>query len=452
MVGYLWDRSRRANSVGLAIVAVCALIAAYASVALSGTKTGAALSLLTTVGPALLYAALTVPLAFPFGPYAVLVPFDNILSLPEFGTLTRLLGIASAAALLFYMLRARRFGELHRNTALWILLYLWMGASCFWAIDVQTSLSLLPTAVQLLGLYLVVAMFRIDLRGLRTVVGAITIGGVAAATYGIYLYKSGAADLQDRLWIRTDGGALNPDHFAAALLLPICLTIIAALWSRRTPIRVASLAATLVMIAALFLTGSRGAMLGVAAVIVYLLVKDRHRWQIAGMSALMVVLGIIATGGGLVARWALALQNGGAGRTDIWKVGWLAFKQNWLFGAGYDNFPFAYDRAFIQTFQPFYANWHRASHNILLGTGVELGIVGLVLLLLAWYGQFKLLAPIEQTDPRYTLRLALESAIIGLFVCGMFADIMIEKYVWLAFMLVALTRNATPMERLRPNA
>lgn len=452
MVGYLWDRTRRANSIALSIVAMCGLIAAYASVQLSGTKTGTALSLLTTVGPALLYAALTVPLAFPFGAYAVLAPFDNILNMPEFGTLTRLLGLASGAALLFYMLRTRRFGEAHRNLALWLLLYLWMGASVFWAIDVQTSLSLLPTAVQLLALYVVVAMYRIDLRGLRTVVGAITVGGVAAAAYGIYLYRSGLANQQDRLWIRTDTSSLNPDHFAAALLLPICLTLIAVLWTRHPGARIAGVASLLVMMGALVLTGSRGAMLGLAAVIIYLFIRDRHRWQLAAASLAFAVLGIAATGGQIVTRWSLAAQNGGAGRVSIWQVGWIAFKENWLFGAGYDNFPFAYDRAFMQTFQSFYANWHRASHNILLGTAVELGVVGLVLLLLAWYGQFKLLAPIPRNDVRYPLRLALEAALIGLFVCGMFADVMIEKYLWLAFMLVALTRNAAPVESVLPNA
>lgn len=452
MVGYLWQRSRRANSIALGIVALCSLIAAYASVQLSGTKTGVALSLLVTLGPAVLYAALTVPLVFPFGLYAILTPFDSLLSMPEFGTLTRLLGLASGAALLFYMLRTRRFGEADRNLALWLVLYLWTGASVFWAIDVQSALALLPTAIQLFALYVVVAMFRIDLRGLRTSVGAVAIGGIGAAIYGIYLYKTGAAALQNRLWLRSDTGALNPDHFAAALLLPICLVLIAALWSRRAVVRGAALISLLVMFYALFLTGSRGGMLGLAAVLVYLFIRDPHRWQIAGTSALVAVLGLAATGGSVASRWALAAQNGGAGRVSIWQVGWIAFKENWLFGAGYGNFPFAYDRAFMQTFQSFYANWHRASHNIILGTAVELGIIGLALLLLAWYGQFKLLAPIEPTDTRYPLRLALESALIGLFVCGLFADIMIEKYLWLAFMLVALARNAAPVERLHPNA
>ncbi len=47
--------------------------------------------------PYLLYVAFTRPLAFPFGLYVLLVPFDNILSFGSFGTITKLLGIVSGA-------------------------------------------------------------------------------------------------------------------------------------------------------------------------------------------------------------------------------------------------------------------------------------------------------------------------------------------------------------------
>jgi hypothetical protein len=181
------------------------------------------------------------------------------------------------------------------------------------------------------------------------------------------------------------------------------------------------------------------------------LIRDRHRISLAIVTASLTILALGISGPGYLARWALAQQNGGAGRVAIWKVGWLAFKQNWLFGAGYGNFPFAYDRAFINVFESFYAEWHRASHNILLNAAVELGVIGLVLLLLAWYGQFRLLRFIPEGDVRYPLRLALEGTLIALFVSGLFADIMIEKYVWLAFMLVVLTRNAAPVAAAQPS-
>lgn len=449
MVALLRDRARRANTIGLGLIAAFGLIAAYASVQLSGTKTGAVLATVSTVGPALLYAALTAPIAFPFSVYIFLTPFDSILNLPQQGTLTRLIGLASALALLFYMIRSKRILEPPRATVLWVLLFLWMIASMFWAIDVPSAQQLLPTVLSLFALYVVVAMFPLDLRGLRQVTAATAVGGIVAALYGLYMYHTGAGVFKDRLFIRTDTSALNPDHFANSLILPIALCLVALLWTRSLWIKVLSIAGLATMLATVGLTGARGALLGLAAVLLYLFWRDPHRWKIAGIATALSGIALAVTGPAhFIERWALAGENGGAGRISIWHTGLLAFKQNWLFGAGYGNFPFAYDRAFIETFQPFYANWHRASHNILLGTAVELGLIGLVLLVLAWIGQFRLLGNIAATDVRYPMRLALESSLIGLFVCGLFADIMIWKYVWLAFMLVVLTRNASvPQEK-----
>ncbi len=100
-------------------------------------------------------------------------------------------------------------------------------------------------------------------------------------------------------------------------------------------------------------------------------------------------------------------------------------------------------------YEPFFAQWHRASHNIILGGGVELGVIGLSLLLLAWFGQFRMLRGISETDERWPFRLAFEGSLIALFVSGLFADIMIQKYVWLAFMLVAFTYNALPQRAVQ---
>jgi O-antigen ligase len=453
MAALLRDRVRRANTLGLGLIAAFGIVAAFASVELAGTKTGMILAMASTIGPALLYAMLTAPISFPFSVYILLVPFDSILDLPAFGTLTKLLGIASAAALLFYMIRTKRMKEPPRATALWLLLFLWMTASLFWAIDVPSAQNLLPTSLSLFGLYVVVSMLPLNIAGLRQIVAAVIAGGVASAVYGVYFFHSGAGVNKDRLFIRTDTSAMNPDHFANSLVLPVALCLVALLWTRSVWVRIFCGAGLGIMLYTVVLTGSRGAMLGIGAVVFYLIWRDRHRWTIASLLAALGAIVIAVTGPAhFVERWALAAQNGGAGRMSIWNTGIVAFKENWLFGAGYANFPFAYDHAFMQTFQPFYANWNRASHNILLGTAVELGSVGLILLVLAWIGQFRLLRSIPAGDMRYPLRLALEGAVIGLFVCGFFADIMIWKYVWLAFMLVVLTRNATiPMEK-RPHA
>lgn len=444
----LIERTRRPQAIGLSIISLCGLVAAYATVRMAGTKTGAALALLSTAGPIVIYAALMNPVAFPFSAYVLLTPFDSILDMPQFGTVTRLLGMLSGAALLFYMLRTKRFLEPPKATALWLLLFLWMAASMFWALDLPTAQGLLAISLQLFGLYLVASMLRLRLPQLRLLLGAAAAGGVGSAFYGLYMWKSGEGMFKDRLFIHTDTSSLNPDHFAASLLTPLLICLIAAIWSRSILVRIASVAGLVIIGATIGLTGSRGAELGLAIALVYVIWRDPHRVWIA-LTAVALAVATLGFAGVnyFMQRWSIAAATGGAGRASIWHTGFQAFKENWLFGAGYGSFPFAYDHVFITTFQPDNAHWHRASHNIFLGTAVELGVIGLILLLLAWWGQFRLLSRIAIGDARFPARLALEASLVGLFVCGMFADIMIEKYVWLAFMLVVLTHNTTAPER-----
>lgn len=428
--------------VGAAAVACAGAVAAWASVVLSGTKTGAVLSTLLTIGPVLLYAVIIAPLAFPFGAYVVVTPLEEVLTVPMFGTMARLLGAVSAIALLLYMIRTKRLVDPPRALGIWIVLFLWAGASLLWAIDVPRAWELLSTSLQLFALYIVIMMFPVTPRQLSGLVYATIGGGTIAACYAVYLYWSGVS-IQNRLAISSDNSAGDPNHFAASLIVPLVLALFVFLWNKNRAIKTCMLPPAGLMMAAILLSGSRGAVLGCIAALLFLAFRDPHRRTLGLLFGVLAVVGAAVAGPSIGARFSEALVNGGAGRLDIWHVGWIAFTQNWLFGAGYENFPFAYDKAYMQVFQPFYASWHRAPHNLLLGTAVDLGVVGLGLMLAAWVSQFRLLAPVGREDPRYGLKLALQACVIALFIVAMFSDIMTRKYTWLLFMLIALTRNAT---------
>lgn len=449
MVGIFRQAGRRANAIGVAITACLGLIASYAAVQLNGTKTGLLLTLAAVLGPVILVLAITSPVLFPFSLFAFLTPFDALLALNggSGGTLTALLGAASAAAFLFYGVRTKRFSDPDASVAVWFIYTLWIVASAFWAIDSNLTLTLLPTALQLFGLYAVVSLVRVQDREMLTVLKFTAAGGVAAALYLIYLTHTGIAVHQDRAFLRTNGYYWNPDFLSTALILPVMIAITGAIWSRNGFARFACLAGVGIILVAMILTGARGPQLGVLCAVCYLIVRDPHRWKLVSACGGLGALAAIFYGPSLASRWAQAATDGGAGRMDIWRVGWLAFKHNWLYGAGFNNFQQAYNRVFLQVFQPLNIGWSHDSHNIVVGNAVELGIIGLSLLLFGWYTQFRALRHVRADDPRFPIRLSLEAAIIGLFVAGLFADIMIVKCSWLAFMLVNLARNATAPSR-----
>lgn len=443
MVAYFKNGGHRANAVGLALIAVLGLIAAYASVSMAGTKTGMALALVTTVGPALLYAALTVPLTFPFGIFLAAVPFDGILDTTSgLGTMTRLLGIASVAAMLFYVLRTRKGLEPARPLVVWLLFYLWAAASATWAIDPQTVLLRLSTELQLFAMLIIASIFPVTVRGLRTVIVMAVVGGVAAAIYGIYEFRTTVGIVDTRLFMLSDQRHLNPDHYAAALLLPSALALVMGVSTTSWRVRIGSLGALALLLPAMDLSGSRGAILGLLGIVVYLLVRHPARRQIAAIFGVLVAFVFATSGSAIVQRFAHSVQGGGAGRTDIWKVGWLAFKEHWLFGSGYGNFPLAYDHAFIHVHELMYTGWSRAPHNDLLADAVELGLPGIVLFAGLWIAQFRLVSVVRANEALYPIRLALEASLVGLLIFSMFADILVQKYPWVLFILMVFLRNA----------
>lgn len=435
---------RSPKAAGALLVVCLGALGAYAAVALAGTKTGAVLAAACIFGPALLYAAIISPLAFPFIPYIAVVPFDNLLAMSAFGSLTRLLAMACAAAMLFYLLRTRRAVSAPRLMIVWIVYYLWMFASTLWAIDSQASFDLLPTALQLFGLYFIASLMPVKEKELKHIVIAIILSFVGAAAYGAYLFHSGSAvGAGGRLWLsNSDNAMIDPNHFATALLLPAALTIVGALVSTRWSSKLLYIAGLLILLAGFGVSGSRGAMMGLLGVVVFLFFRLPYRRQFAFVFGALAVA-LIPFLPQLFAHFQEGFASGGEGRTGIWKVGLHAFGQYWLTGAGFNNFPQAYDQSFISVAERYYTHWHRAPHDLLLGTSVELGVIGLGLLLAAWFGHFSVLKHIGRDHRLFGLRCAAEAALVGLFVAALFLDVMAMKYAWLVFIFAMLVRNAS---------
>ena len=430
------------------VIAALVAVGASAIALLSGTKTGFVLSLAASLGPVLAYVSLAAPLAFPFTAYVALVPFDNVLNPDGTGTITRLLAILTGAALAFYMLRTGRVAKPSPWTLVWLALYAWMAASAFWAIDSAAVFALLPTAAQLLMLYIVVSLFPANRPALNWSIWTTLAGGVLAAGYGAFLFTHGMdVGKENRLWISTDvGNFVDPNHFAAALLLPFALTLTLTLYARNAWQAIGGAIALVALSEGIVVSASRGAIIGVGAIALYLLIRSRHRIRLLALAAVATVGGAL-TSSSLAERFSVAFSSGGSGRTDIWQVGLSAVKSYWVFGAGYNNFAFAYDKAFMQASQLHFMSWHRAPHNILLNVIVELGVPGTLLLLAVWFGQFRMLKGVAPDDRDYPLRLALEAAVVGTFVAALFLDVMVMKYVWLTFMLIAIVRNAHQADR-----
>lgn len=426
------------------IVPLC-LGTVYGAIMLAGTRLGTLVATAALVGPVGIYFALTAPLAFPFCLYVLLVPMDNLLDVSSFGTITKLLGIASGAALLLWTFRSRRCILPDRAVIAWSAFMVVAVASLMWAIDPAQTAEPLVTLLSLFLLYVVAAFTPVEPKALALILWATVASGVLAGAYGIYLFHNGVDVSHGRLFITAVNAngtqsRIDPNHFAASLLLPAAIALVAVSNARGLLLRCAAFSSLIVMGAGIAFAGSRGALLALVAMVVYLLIRSPKRWGIAA-AALAGIGATIAYHAAAVDRFSQALATGGAGRLEIWKVGRIAFLQHPLLGAGFGNFQPAYDQAFMAVSLTKNIYWNQAPHSNVVWIAVELGVVGLAIFLCAWWLQFRSLRSIAQDDPLFPVRNAVEASLIGLFVASLFLGTFTYKYLWLAFILAALTRN-----------
>jgi O-antigen ligase len=276
------------------------------------------------------------------------------------------------------------------------------------------------------------------------------VGGFISAMVGVVLFGSGAGvtggepgGISARVAINVGTtSTINQDYYAAALVMPVALSIVAAL-SRSWPLKVAGLFTLIVELYGIGVSGTRGAAIAVGVMLVFLLVVHPRRRQ----------LGILMAGGGvailpvlwvLIGRFNDPTQAEAGGRFPIWKIAYDAFRHHWLYGVGFGQFKWAYGESYLNVALSgkLIHRWAEDSHNLIANTSVELGIIGLAIVLAGWFFQWHATNIVPPTSQFFELRLGVEAAIIGLFIVGMTADQMWFKYVWMVFMLSVLVRNA----------
>ena len=264
--------------------------------------------------------------------------------------------------------------------------------------------------------------------------------GVLIGAYGIYAYFTGQRLVGTRLSLSEGKIHVDPNHYAAFLIIPIALVAARFLTDRRASVRFASVLALALFAVNVFFSGSRGGFIGMGFVLLYLGVRTRKYVLTATLAALGLAISFAIPNVWL--RFADPTQGDNSGRNDIWAVGLHAFPHYWLVGAGFATYQHVYDDFLIQSYQRMFAGWNRPSHNLIVGTAVELGIVGLALVLVAWWTSIRQTWNVPAAHPLAPVAYGAEAACVGLFVCALTVDMLWYKYLWVALMLVVMTSNA----------
>jgi O-antigen ligase len=382
-----------------------------------------------------------VPLRVLVGGYALVVPFGSAVTfapLPDgFDSLSSLVGGAVIAGLLPHVPLLHGRGAPPPPTSLpWLVLVAWAGLSLTWSVDVGRSLGLFVGLLSSAVLYAVAVHADVDRRDLRWIALGSAAGGIGHSAYALVLGLNGQIEQTGGTLQRfsTEGG--DPNHTAAALLLPLAVVLCWSVDAERTAHRLAARVGALLLVSAILLTGSRGGLLGavVALVSVAALARPSARKRL-GVTALALVLAGAATF--VIApadvQYRFTKPNA-TGRTQIWEVGLASCRDGCWVGDGWGTFASAYRETWLHDLSLTGAGdapW--ASHSIAMSALVEAGIVGLMLLLVA---AALTLRALLRLPPH--VRSAPTAALLALLASGLFVASLSYKYFWLTLLFAAV--------------
>ena len=379
------------------------------------------------------------PVESSLGLYAFLVPFDDISrvgSADNGPTLTLIVGGGVVLIALAVGLVERRLTSPPR-AAVWLTLFIiWAAITSLWSLT--TAYSRLITAGGLIVVYLSAVCLRVTEKEFRTVVWLAILGACAAAGYSVQQFARGTMS-SGRGSLILGVEEADPNVVAVSLLTPLSLAVGLLLTDRGWLRRALLIGAVALIALGVFTTMSRGAVVALIAMLLVYLYRYRMSWRAwVPIGVMGALLGMLPET--FFSRLGQSISTGGAGRTDIWIVGLHAFKYYALAGAGLDSFPYAYGQ-FMGYAPNYLGRVLRASHNIYLGMAVELGILGLILMITAFACHFgaarrsSLTAGSKSSPP---VLASYEAGCWGLLVAGCFLDVIWRKSFWLGWMLLAI--------------
>lgn len=311
--------------------------------------------------------------------------------------------------------------------------------------------------------------------GLRVVLRSATAAGAATALYGILQYfgvdpllPSASYHIGEGVMsiVRPPSTLGHADYFAGYLLYVVFLGA-ALLATEATPLwKAVGIAATLAGSAAILLSGTRGAFLGLAAGSVSLWIWNRPRFTrrhavlAAGLCAAGLAFYLSPAGLKLRARsqWALEDRRGGA-RLWLWRDSLRMSSERLLVGFGPETFgrefPHYQSVELSQAYPDFY---HESPHNIFLDALVSQGIPGVGILAgfaaLAWFATRRAIRHGQRAAP-YLASALVAGLTAGLFVSftlpgGLYFSAAIAMLVGLAIHSAAPVTSRTALEFLVP--
>jgi probable O-glycosylation ligase (exosortase A-associated) len=199
----------------------------------------------------------------------------------------------------------------------------------------------------------------------------------------------------------------------------------------------------------IFLTGSRGGLIGLLIISLHILIRSRKIF-LGVLFGVALAIAFVYQGGEVMKSRTLTIieyqdESSATGRLEAWELASKMFMDHPIFGVGLGNFTIAWEK---------YKNSiPRVAHSSIIQFAAESGIFTVSLYVLIFIMAMKDLGKIRRTvNNMYTtfsgmaghiisMVNALEGACIGFFICGLFLSLGMYEIYYIMLMIIVLLKR-----------
>jgi hypothetical protein len=215
----------------------------------------------------------------------------------------------------------------------------------------------------------------------------------------------------------------DPNDLALAFVIMVPVVLAYLVRPTFFGLKVVPLSLLAVLVYGIFLTNSRGGMLGLMVAVMYFFVR-RSRWVVPGMVIGGLFAGLLFVFGpsrlGLLTAEGAAIEESAYGRLDSWYYGFQLMKSNPLFGVGHDMFTDQYPLT---------------AHNSFVLAASEMGVLGLFFWVGFFYVAFKGLSLVQRHHPRLSAyACGLQASLVGFAATAFFLS---RTYIEIPYLVAA---------------
>jgi len=302
------------------------------------------------------------------------IPWEDAVTIPGFGTGTRLIGIPALALGVMAIVergKVRRPGAGH---VIMILFAMWAAVSYLWSVDPEETLVAASSYRQLLVMVWLIWELSYRAREQTRLMQAYILGTFVSGIDTVYLFLSH----HEAAYQRYTGSGLNPNDLALIMALSIPTSYYLLVQSKGWIVWVYRLQLLLAGTAILLSAARGGFLAGVVAFsivpLTYVRLSRRRRIATLLTTALVICGGLAFLPSSSWERLSTIpneLRQGTlTGRTVIWTAGWELFRMHPFLGVGAAGFRDSVSRALSEPI---------VAHNTFLSVLVEQGVIGFTL-------------------------------------------------------------------------